>query len=191
MMRRAALSLFVLLATTLPIGTAWACSCEMLSPEQFIGASEGGPVFVGTLLERAPSGGIFDSDDPEQMASWTFEVETVLAGELPAEITLEAGSDGAMCGLALEPGARVGLKLFPGDGQGWSSNGCLVYDADALLAVAEGHPPTTDAADPPPDDASGATATDTPWLGLVLTVAAGVGVLGGAVLLARRRRPAS
>lgn len=190
MTRRTLLLLFLLLTTLLPASAAWACSCAMQTAPEFL-TDTGGPVFVGTLADREPAE--LGVDDPEQMVRWTFEVDRVLVGELPSELTIIASGHGAMCGLAFEPGARVGLKLFP-EGDAWTSNGCLVHDPDELLALEPGEAPLD--VEPSTEDPDGAGAeadggTEAPWLALAVTVAAAAASLGGIVVLSRRRRTGS
>ncbi|MDX1659397.1 MAG: hypothetical protein R3343_11295 [Nitriliruptorales bacterium] len=185
-MRRTTLTLLFLLTALVafPATTAWACSCAIQTAEEFVTHTDG-PVFVGTLVGREPAGaGGFAG---ETQALWTFEVERVFAGELPAEVSFLAVDDGGNCGLMLEPGTRVGISLHP-DGNGdWTSSGCATHDPDALLAVAPGEPPAPAATSSSDPASSARTNSDPPWIALAATVGLSLAVLLGTVAFVRRK----
>lgn len=167
-----ALVLASMLLVLLRPAPAFACSCVMFEPDTF--AEQHQAAFVGTLVDQVGE-------------SWTFEVETVVAGELPETLTVHSQvGDGANCGLMMDVGQRSGVGLFGGEA-GWETNSCQVIDAELLLAATDGHPPL-------PVTGDGATTTADPsddggarTLGLVaLALGGSAVVLGGAVWVARR-----
>jgi len=119
-----------------PAGPARACSCALLEPNQLL---EFAPTaFVGTVMEvpavAARGGG---------SVAYTFEVETVLAGEVPSVVDVTTADNSAACGFEATLGTR--MAVFASDeGNGVLSSGlCSTTDADlAIKALGPGTPPT-------------------------------------------------
>jgi hypothetical protein len=162
---------------------AYGCSCMFVDVEEAIGP-DAVAAFIGrpvAVQEVDPSGGI-DGDwvHPRQ---WTFEVEVVLAGELPAMVEVGSGYGGGDCGYDFSESGRIGVVAYgrPGDLATGICGG--VWDAELLLSAhGPGYPPipVIEAAPPEADRA----APVWPWL------AAGGGVVaaGAALLVVRARR---
>lgn len=153
-------------------GPANACSCAMLEPSQML---EFAPTaFVGTVTGvPAVVGQGFDS------VIFTFEVETVLAGEVPAVVDISTADSSAACGFEAALGTR--LAVFAADeGNGVLSSGlCSTTDADlAIKALGPGTPPSEGSSSSEPGAGFDWQAL---WLG-----AGGLAVVG-AVWLASRR----
>lgn len=165
------LVLATMLLVLLRPAPAFACSCVMFEPDTF--AEQHQAAFVGTLVDHAGT-------------AWTFEVETVVAGELPETLTVRADvGDGANCGLIMDVGQRSGIGLHGGEA-GWQTNGCQVIDADLLLASSEGYAPVSvpDDGPAPAEDPGGGSGRTLGLLALALGGSAAV--LGAAVWIARR-----
>ena len=119
-------------ALAAPVPDAAACSC--IRPDVARDLPRADAAFVGTLVSQRAEGSAGFS---------TFEVERVAKGDLPAEVVVRAGRDGAACGLELAKGSRTGL-LLQREGGEWVSSLCSQVDAEALLAVAPGAPVARD-----------------------------------------------
>ena len=153
-------------------GPANACSCAMVDPDQML---EFGPVaFVGTVTAGPDLVGSGDS------AVFTFEVETVLAGEVPALVDVTTAANSAACGLEAAPGTRMAIFAVD-EGNGVLSSGlCSTTDADlAIKALGPGTPPGEPGT--PTVDPGNGFDWQAVWLG-----AGGLAVVG-AVWLAGRR----
>jgi hypothetical protein len=117
-------------------GPASACSCAMLEPTQML---EFAPTaFVGTVTGVPAAMG-------QGLGSviFTFEVETVLAGEVPEVVDISTADSSAACGFEAALGTR--LAVFAADeGNGVLSSGlCSTTDADlAIKALGPGTPPS-------------------------------------------------
>ncbi|HEX5721384.1 MAG TPA: hypothetical protein VFZ06_01390 [Acidimicrobiia bacterium] len=110
---------------------AHGCSCMVASPEQML---EFGPIaFVGTMSEVVPNG----NDH-----TLIFDVDTVLAGEVPAQVEVVTANNSAACGIDANVGTR--MAIFANDDQGFfTSNLCSTTDADtAIKALGPGTPPS-------------------------------------------------
>lgn len=113
-------------------GPAQGCSCAVLAPNEML---EFAPVaFVGTMVGVAPGA---------SNHTLTFEVDTVLAGEVPAEVDVVTATDSAGCGIDANIGAR--MAIFANDDAGYlSSSLCSSTDPEtAINALGPGTSPTT------------------------------------------------
>lgn len=113
---------------------ASACSCDPYGPEDLARA---GAAFVGETVSRRVVNPDAFADDG---AVWTFRVEAVVKGDLPAVVEAASPVDGAACGLELRPGERTGLLLFGKSGE-WRSNLCAQVPPEVLAAGGPGRPP--------------------------------------------------
>lgn len=132
-MRRLLPILLLIVSLLTFAGPASACSCAMTDPQ---GMLEFGPIaFVGTVVDAGASDGMTDR-------TMVFEVETVLAGEVGAEVEVVTAGNGAACGI--EAGAGNRLAVFANDGPGYlTASLCSVTDADAAIAaLGPGTPPS-------------------------------------------------
>ncbi|MGH8923916.1 MAG: hypothetical protein ACRDWA_04625 [Acidimicrobiia bacterium] len=146
---------------------AYGCSCVMANPEEMLDFA---PIaFVGTMSDVAPGG---------TNHTLTFDVDTVLAGEVGAQVDVVTPSNSAGCGIDANVGAR--MAIFANDDQGFlTSSLCSTTDPDtAINALGPGTPPV--AATPAANFDWQAV-----WLG------AGAVVLVGAFWLIGRRRLAN
>ena len=119
---------------------AFACSCMALEPQQML---EFGPIaFVGTVS------GIGAGVDNKVM---TFEVDTVLTGELPGFVDIVTAANGAACGIEAPVGSRVAVFASEEGGR-LTSSLCATTDPDtAINALGPGSPPTTSVSEAPFD----------------------------------------
>jgi hypothetical protein len=131
-MRKRTLSLVAvavaLLAGALP---ARACSCYPAEDvREDLLRSDG--AFIGTFLSERPA-----EDDPQWTKVMTFRVDEELKGELGESVDVYTGSQGSMCGLYAQEGARLGLLLWLDATTGrWWSGSCSVRDKEELRAAA-------------------------------------------------------
>jgi len=118
-----------------PAGPAFGCSCIEVRVEDAIRA-DSVAAFVGTavsVVENADAGRLI-GEAYVQPLTWTFEVETVLAGDVPALVEVGSGYGGGDCGYDFTNRGRVGVVAYGNGGQ-LTTDGCGgVWDADALLA---------------------------------------------------------
>src|SRR5687768_2580570 len=83
-------------------GPVGACSCAMLEPKQIL---EFAPTaFIGTVTASSGGAGVRDGS-----AVFTFEVETVLAGEVPAIVDVTTAANSAACGFEAAVGTRMAV----------------------------------------------------------------------------------
>ncbi|HEY7564470.1 MAG TPA: hypothetical protein VIA81_06050 [Acidimicrobiia bacterium] len=169
-MRRLLALLSITGAFFLPAAPAGACSCAMLEPVQML---EFAPTaFVGTIVGSTPVG-----VQPMADQALTFEVETVLAGEVAAEVEVITANNSAACGIDATIGTRLAVFATP-DGDQLTSNLCSVTDADlAIAALGPGTPPVA--------DGSSSSGSGLDWQALWLG-AGGLVVVAGAWWLSRR-----
>jgi hypothetical protein len=171
-MRRVLPLVLLLVAFFGVAGPAYGCSCAMLEPVQLL---EFSPVaFVGTVTGAVP---VVQRDMGDAHAI-SFEVDTVLAGQVPAEVEVVTAGNSAACGIDAVVGTR--LAVFAADDGGQlTSNMCSTADPDAAInALGPGTAPTggsQDAGAAPPD-----------WQALGLATG-GLAIVGGAWWLSRRR----
>jgi hypothetical protein len=155
-------------------GPANACSCALLEPSQllefaptaFVGTVTGVPAVIGR------GGG---------SVAYTFEVETVLAGEVPSVVDVTTADNSAACGFEAALGTRMAV-FATDEGNGVLSSGlCSTTDADlAIKALGPGTPPTGAAGVPGPVGAG--FDWQAVWLG-----AGGLLVVAGFWLAGRRQ----
>ena len=124
-------------------GRAEACDCAMVEPKQML---EFAPTaFIGTVT-AAPgvAGGGGGS------AVFTFEVETVLAGQVPAIVDVATADNSAACGFEAAIGSRMAV-FATDEGDGVLASGlCSTTDPDvALKALGPGSPPSPGGASNP------------------------------------------
>ncbi len=163
-MRRALIVTLLLVGLFGMSSPAQACSCAAAPPEQMLDFA---PIaFVGTVSEIGAAAG---------SKLMTFQVDTVLAGDVPAVAEVWTASDGAACGIEAGVGARIAVFATEEAGR-LTSTLCSTADPDtAIQALGPGTAPleTADLAAP----------FDWPvvWLGVgALTL------IGGAWLAIRR-----
>ena len=148
------------------------CSCALLEPSQLL---EFAPTaFVGMVVANTEIGGGGGS------VEYTFEVETVLAGEVPAVVEVTTAANGAACGFEATP--RTRMAVFATDeGDGVLASGlCSTSDADlAIEALGPGTPPAA-------GGVPGPEGTPFDWQAVGLA-AGGLVVVAGAWLAGRRR----
>ena len=155
-------------------GVAHGCSCAMVDPK---GMLEFAPTaFVGTVT-GAPA--VFGGGGGSVV--FTFEVETVLAGEVPAVVDITTADNSAACGFDAVVGSRMAV-FATDEGNGVLSSGlCSTTDADlAIKALGPGVSPT--AGTPAPSEPAAGFDWQAVWLGT-----GGLAVVAGAWLVGRRR----
>ena len=123
---------------------AYGCSCVEIQVHEAIDEHTAA-AFIGTAVavqERPDGGGVAGGGFVEPLV-WTFEVETVLKGEVPGEVQVGSGLGDADCGYDFTNAGRVGVVAY-GNGGGLSTGICGgVWDADTLLdAYGPGTAPT-------------------------------------------------
>lgn len=164
-MRRLIPLLFLAVALVSFASPAYACSCMAADPAQML---EFGPIaFVGTVSGAGAAAGT---------TSLTFEVDTVLAGEVPAQVQVFTAGDSAACGIEAAVGTRI--AVFANDEGGMlTSDLCSTTDAESALdALGPGTSPSGTSVETAPFDWPAV------WLG------AGAITLVGAGWLVTRRR---
>lgn len=148
------------------------CSCALLEPNQLL---EFAPTaFVGVVVAVPEVGGGGGS------VVYTFEVETVLAGEVPSMVDVTTAGDSAACGFEATLGTRMAV-FATDEGDGVLGSGlCSTSDADlAIKALGPGTAPTGGAV---PGPAGAAFDWQALWLG-----AGGLAVVAGVWLAGRRQ----
>jgi hypothetical protein len=155
-------------------GPASACSCALLEPNQLL---EFAPTaFVGTVTEVPAGVGRGGGS-----VAYTFEVETVLAGEVPSVVDVTTADNSAACGFEAAIGTRMAVFAVD-EGNGVLSSGlCSTTDADlAIKALGPGTPPTEGGTVSTPEGAG--FDWQAVWLG-----AGGLVVVAGVWLAGRRQ----
>jgi len=115
---------------------ARACSCALLEPDRLL---EFAPTaFVGTVTGAPAVAGRGGGS-----VAYTFEVETGLAGEVPAVVDVTTADSSAACGFEAALGTRMAVFAHD-EGNGVLSSGlCSTTDADlAINALGPGTQPT-------------------------------------------------
>jgi len=173
LMKRILPLLFLLVSLFGFAGPANACSCALLEPNQllefaptaFVGTVTGVPAVVGR------GGG---------SVAYTFEVETVLAGDVPSVVDVTTADNSAACGFEAAMGTRMAV-FATDEGNGVLSSGlCSTTDADlAIKALGQGTSPADGGA---PTPAGAGFDWQAFWLG-----AGGLGVVAGVWLAGRRQ----
>ena len=167
----------------LPAPPAAACSCagppfEENPDVDVTGVDAYDAVFIGTVLGWETSG---------QETRWTFQIDSVVTGELATPIHVVTASDGAACGFeSLVEGDQRAVGLTRRASQ-WESGLCSIDVPQSLDGIGDRRAPAV--AEPPFDD--GRWSSNRGWgLGLI-----GIGfgsILGAAIVVAllnRRERP--
>jgi hypothetical protein len=103
---------------------ASACSCAIGDPRTMLAQFDA--AFVGKLLERRATG---------STATFTFEVERAVKGELGPRVDVVTAPNGAACGIETVVGRRIGVFLIR-RGATWTSNLCLQIPPQELLEAA-------------------------------------------------------
>lgn len=111
----AAAQLVFMAALTGP--SAVACSCAEFTVQSALG--EGDAAFVGAAVDREEG----DATGFDTAVRWTFEVSTVVKGELPAMLDVWSGQGDADCGAVFELGEPVGVVLRR-QGDRYTTNTC-------------------------------------------------------------------
>ena len=118
--------LVALAAVTGP--TAAACSCAEFTLDSAL--ADGDAAFVGSAVDRNEG----DATGFDMAVRWSFEVSTVVKGELPATLEVWSGRDDGDCGVVFEFGEQVGVVLRR-QGDRYTTNICGgVWLPDELLA---------------------------------------------------------
>ena len=118
------------------------------------------------------------------MATWTFHVEEVYWGELPATVKVKAPAAGVSCGFeGVVLGSRIGVLLRRED-EGWQSGLCSSGRPEQFAVLGAPRAPMADAA----VDPSSSSSSRTTWF-VALGAAAVAAVAIGA--LVRRKKPAT
>jgi hypothetical protein len=94
-----------------------ACSCAELTLESAL--AEGDAAFVGTPVDREQT----DAAGFDMAVRWSFEVSTVVKGQLPATFDVWSGQGDADCGAVFELGEPVGVVLRR-QGERYTTNIC-------------------------------------------------------------------
>lgn len=151
----------------------------MLEPNQML---EFAPtVFVGTVTGLGQAAPAVTGGGGGSMV-FTFEVETVLAGEVPAVVDVSTADNSAACGFEAAIGTR--MAVFAADeGDGVLSSGlCSTTDPDvAIKALGPGNPPSEGSPSSPASSDPGFD-WQAVWLG-----AGGLAVVGAVWVVGRRR----
>ncbi len=151
---RTTLTILVLSLLSLALGAvraapAFGCSCIEMQVQDAIDATTPA-AFVGiaVAVEDLGDGGRLPNGDWLAPMQWTFEVETVLAGDLPDVLVVGSGRDGGDCGYDFSAAGRIGVVANGQPGNLTTDICGGVWSADALLAA---HGPGTSpfAASPP------------------------------------------
>ncbi|NNF70557.1 MAG: hypothetical protein HKN01_12365 [Acidimicrobiia bacterium] len=153
------MALFGAQATT--AAPAHACSCMIVPIEEAI-RSDTPAAFVGVavdVVDRGLGGGP-GSGLPRL---WTFEVETVLAGELPGVVQVGSGFGDADCGYDFSNAGRIGIVAYDAGGELGTSICGGIWDADELIAA---HGPGTEplGASPPSVTEEGSGSGPPAWI---------------------------
>ena len=107
--------LVALAAVTGP--TAAACSCAEFTLDSAL--AEGDAAFVGTAVDRNEG----DATGFDMAVRWSFEVSSVVKGELPATLDVWSGQDDGDCGVVFEFEEPVGVVLRR-NGDRYTTNIC-------------------------------------------------------------------
>jgi hypothetical protein len=135
--------------------------------------------FVGTLTDRQPA----ELGELGGQNWFVFEVETVLAGDAPAQAWVLSADNGAACGIEAGIGQRLGVFASL-DGEVLSSSLCSVTDPDlAIKALGPGKAPLGGSGSPGEQTQAPST-FDWPALGLG---AGGLTLVAVVWLLSRRK----
>jgi hypothetical protein len=172
------------IGVALPQAPAYGCSCAIVTVDEAI-RPDTPAAFIGTAVAVAdnPDAG-FGGEGYVPPRMWTFEVETVLAGELPEIIQVGSGSDGADCGYDFAAVGRVGVVTYGEPGSLTTGICGGVWGADELLAAyGPGTDPIPIAATPIVDSIGGGPPA---WFWPVL--AGGALALAGVGVASTRRR---
>ena len=158
---------------------AYACSCVGIE-RQLADPASIEAAFVGTVID-APEP--FNQGSSARLVTWTFRVEDVYRGELPATVQVKAAVSGVSCGFeGIAVGSRIGVLLRRDDGD-WHSGLCSSGAPEKFAVLGAPFAPTADAA---VDPSSSSSSRGTWFIGLGAAVVAAVAV--GA--LVRRRKSA-
>jgi len=152
---------------------AYACSCvgieRVLAQPESIQAA-----FVGTVID-APEP--FNGGSSARLVTWTFRVEGVYRGELPATVQVKAAVSGVSCGFeGIRVGSRIGVLLRREDGD-WHSGLCSSGAPEKFAVLGAPLAPMPDAV---VDPSSSSSSTRGIWfigLGAAVVAVVAVGVL--------------
>jgi len=115
---------------------AYGCSCAQVLVDEAINEYTVA-AFVGTpvsVSENAESGRISE-DVYVQPLAWTFEIETVLYGEVPEVVEVGSGHGGGDSGYDLSNAGRIGVVAYGEPGALPTGICGAVWDADALIGA--------------------------------------------------------
>lgn len=115
------------------------CSCAMPDLDRL--AAESPAAFVGTLVSKVPDPQEGPFRSTANPATYTFEVEQWVKGDLGEMVEVRSPESGASCGLEVPIGWRAGLFLYLESGE-ITSLLCATVSAESMLAWAAG--PTTE-----------------------------------------------
>ena len=178
---------------------AAACSCVALDLTTAVPQADA--AVVATLVHQDEPKGEVAADGTRVVSSgepvdFTFDVESVVKGDVGDPLVVRSANDGASCGIEARPGERVGLLLERRGGE-WQGNLCAQSDPDELAAYQSAHPGSTTSstargvAAPRPSDPGGGDGGGGGEAGvtaMAVGAAAVAGLTGAAVVRRRRRR---
>jgi hypothetical protein len=102
---------------------AHACTCGPFDARRLLSAADA--AVVGAVVERREAGA---------RAILVLDVERRLKGPVGDRVEVATGLDSAACGVAAEPGRRVGLFLTR-RGEAWEGSLCGQAEPEALAAL--------------------------------------------------------
>lgn len=140
-MARRSIRAFLVIALTsgvvmFGVGPAHGCSCGPLNPWNHLQEADG--AFVGRLMDV--DRGLLGFLSFGGQATYAFDIDVAIKGELGDSVDVRASADGASCGIEAAKGRRTGLFLYKGEAGQWTSSLCSQVDADLLLRAARPFP---------------------------------------------------
>jgi hypothetical protein len=167
------LSAIVVLRSASP---AFACSCVGIDRVLAGPLDSFSAAFVGTVVDAPPA---FSGGNSARLVTWTFEVEAVYLGELPATVEVKSEVSGASCGFErISEGSRLGV-LLRRDGGSWKSGLCASGAPEKFAVLGPAAAPSAVVAEQSSSSSNGR----------VLFAIAGAGIVAmlGVVVWRRRR----
>jgi len=124
-LRRLAIAAVVALGALVSAGSAQACSCAQIAPEDSLRQADA--AIVGKLIEVIPRG--------ELRADYRYRVQHVYKSgrgiRRGATISVRSATDSAACGLPEETDRRYGVLLSRAEGR-WTSGLCGVLSPELM-----------------------------------------------------------
>jgi hypothetical protein len=151
MIRILAAVLLVATSAVWAVQPAAACTCVtgVSRPE----LESAGAALIGRVISRSTPDGA--NGDPMSGYVFTFEVETVVKGDISDPIVEFSSPYGSQCGIGLgaPDGERVGVLLRSDNQGGYTTYDCSGVDADVLASLAlPGEVAAASSPEPPPED---------------------------------------